>query len=1085
MKAKMFRMLRSAVAMLLAVCMVVGFVPTVAFAEAPAKKYVSLGDSMTNGLGLGGGYDSTGHQGFLEVDKYSYPALLAEHYGWDLTQLATSCMRAEDLHYILDYGTENAYPGDDWTFRDVLVTGRWDQGAKKTAEIIQSAIAEADVVTMAVGNCNFGVYLMDMTVNALGMEGYGYDYSFATLENALDIIGADEELRALVLGIDEDLQAYLSQYLPDELVDTLVDRMTYVVTNYVLHFAGALERMVELNPDIEVIVVGLMNTMSGFEMDIIDQGVTYHLDFAEMLDLLLNPLNVYIAGRPATKQMIGDYPDATFYYAEVDRMETLAMTYKDEYAENEAFYLSRFADEIAGMMGMPWLTADLILAYRNAVRGAETEAEKYAAIGAFIAGMGMDQETGMNLVMAVEAYNAFESMLLDSVNQKPVINMDEGIYDENGNMTEGFTIAIMALYTRLALADGMSAHPSKQAHRDMTAEIIAAYGNHTAMDETMENAMKAAKIIAGLVVEYYDDVYAEFQKTETYWDATHTYLLSTENPYYVAIGDGTAMPASYVDKLAKELNVSYKNLAVNGMLIADTYDLLEKQQSEIEKAGLITIGFGANSFVNFAIDNVGRGIFTGKFAEMDWASVVGEKNVHYVEEALASVYEEMAAKELGTIEIFGKSLDMAQLMTVAVESFAYAAASYAAELPQVIDAIHEINENAEILIVGMYNPVKGTSLVLGDSALNLGEYVDYLVEVANLRNLTYAVQTGRATFVEAKEVETKNTSTEMDIITFLFQYLDMMGSVNTGEDTNPSEAGHTYIKNQIKDALIFVNPVEIAMTRMILGNELALQFAFKQAPFVEGVSYTAVITKKDQVIEVPQSEWKTTTSGGVDYYYISFNGIAAKEMSDDVTVQIMAGDVAVSEEYTDSIRSYANRQLAKTDKAVTKTLYVDMLNYGAAAQTYFDYDVENLANAGVDQTYATKAVKLENRLVKGTNYNASQLNLASSIQLRLNFKNIDSSMYAVVRFTNHMGKEIEVKVDGSEFMHNGATVVVDDVVAADYAQDVTVTVYNAAGEEVANAVDSVASYIARMTKGNAIYDAVAKYTASAYAYLHQ
>ena len=84
-----------------------------------------------------------------------------------------------------------------------------------------------------------------------------------------------------------------------------------------------------------------------------------------------------------------------------------------------------------------------------------------------------------------------------------------------------------------------------------------------------------------------------------------------------------------------------------------------------------------------------------------------------------------------------------------------------------------------------------------------------------------------------------------------------------------------------------------------------------------------------------------------------------------------------------------------------------------------------------------------------------------------------------------MGREIEVEVPGSEFMYSGTVVVVDEIVAADYAQDVTVTVYNANGEEVANAVDSVASYIARMSAGDAIYDAVAKYTASAYAYLHK
>ena len=67
-------------------------------------------------------------------------------------------------------------------------------------------------------------------------------------------------------------------------------------------------------------------------------------------------------------------------------------------------------------------------------------------------------------------------------------------------------------------------------------------------------------------------------------------------------------------------------------------------------------------------------------------------------------------------------------------------------------------------------------------------------------------------------------------------------------------------------------------------------------------------------------------------------------------------------------------------------------------------------------------------------------------------------------------------------------VVVDEVVAADFKQDLTITVYDANGKAVASAVESVASYLARqIDKGNApvIYDAVAKYCAAAYAYLHK
>ena len=56
MKANVSRMLRSGLAMLLVLCMVVGFVPSAVFAtdgeSGKTINYVSIGDSMTNGYGF-------------------------------------------------------------------------------------------------------------------------------------------------------------------------------------------------------------------------------------------------------------------------------------------------------------------------------------------------------------------------------------------------------------------------------------------------------------------------------------------------------------------------------------------------------------------------------------------------------------------------------------------------------------------------------------------------------------------------------------------------------------------------------------------------------------------------------------------------------------------------------------------------------------------------------------------------------------------------------------------------------------------------------------------------------------------------
>ena len=62
------------------------------------------------------------------------------------------------------------------------------------------------------------------------------------------------------------------------------------------------------------------------------------------------------------------------------------------------------------------------------------------------------------------------------------------------------------------------------------------------------------------------------------------------------------------------------------------------------------------------------------------------------------------------------------------------------------------------------------------------------------------------------------------------------------------------------------------------------------------------------------------------------------------------------------------RVLAKAETtAKEKTLVVDMLNYGAAAQKFFNYNTENLANALLSDEqkgFATAEVTAEDKRVK-------------------------------------------------------------------------------------------------------------------------
>jgi hypothetical protein len=101
-------------------------------------------------------------------------------------------------------------------------------------------------------------------------------------------------------------------------------------------------------------------------------------------------------------------------------------------------------------------------------------------------------------------------------------------------------------------------------------------------------------------------------------------------------------------------------------------------------------------------------------------------------------------------------------------------------------------------------------------------------------------------------------------------------------------------------------------------------------------------------------------------YMSTTSGIAAKRMGDTryyaAFVKLTNGTYAYSTVYDYSPKKYAYNMLEKsTTSASQKALCVAMLNYGAAAQTYFDYNADDLMNA--DLTAAQK------KLV--TRYNAS------------------------------------------------------------------------------------------------------------------
>ncbi|MBE6549330.1 MAG: hypothetical protein E7670_02775, partial [Ruminococcaceae bacterium] len=300
--------------------------------------YVSIGDSMTNGYcfeGYAQGEDSLDFfsgEGVYGEDAYplQFQAYL-ESKGYDVnhTKLAPSAMRAEDLLYLLG-GRE--MPTDGWFDQVNHYTNCDDDEA--LSEYFTNAITEADIMTMCIGNASFGAYFVQAVTRALGVMGGSLDEDEKVdLEDALAIVES-EEAKEIVLEVYEELKAELAPYLEvvtaagftAEQVEDVLGIVTYTTASFVVNYEALLDKIVELNPDAEIILVGLMNTTYG--MTITGEGFD-PVPFGDIMDKIFATLNAYIAGLPAGKQAFGEYADATFYYAEQPKPEFIVQAFDD------------------------------------------------------------------------------------------------------------------------------------------------------------------------------------------------------------------------------------------------------------------------------------------------------------------------------------------------------------------------------------------------------------------------------------------------------------------------------------------------------------------------------------------------------------------------------------------------------------------------------------------------------------------------------------------------------------------------------------------------------------------------------------
>ncbi len=284
---------------------------------------------------------------------------------------------------------------------------------------------------------------------------------------------------------------------------------------------------------------------------------------------------------------------------------------------------------------------------------------------------------------------------------------------------------------------------------------------------------------------------------------------------------------------------------------------------------------------------------------------------------------------------------------------------------------------------------------------------------------------------------------------------------------------------------------DIYATSISVTDSLNMYFYIKADDLVDGIvtdktvgqgyyavinrAYTGNDTEKKKEIKISSEDWSVEPHGDVQCVRFCYDNISAKEMTDAISVVIYnSNDVQVSQSYTETVKDYAIRTLncyeGESNASMRKAL-VDMLNYGAACQDYFNYnnEPEKLANYQLDSKFAGESTQQDpvctSYLEDTVNMVAASISARNRLMYTFYFKNISSDMRAIV--TDETGNQL-LEITGMAtdstpgFIQYGNWLGVDvtGLSMVDGRRMLTCKVYNG-NTLVASGTDSVEGYVKR------------------------
>lgn len=276
------------------------------------------------------------------------------------------------------------------------------------------------------------------------------------------------------------------------------------------------------------------------------------------------------------------------------------------------------------------------------------------------------------------------------------------------------------------------------------------------------------------------------------------------------------------------------------------------------------------------------------------------------------------------------------------------------------------------------------------------------------------------------------------------------------EETNTAitytciECGDTYTEK--KETEIDTSELKIKAASLSLESSMTMNFKVPKT--------VANIFEYPYMVFECNGEKETITEYNIqgEYIVFSYDGISPQMMNDEVTATICSEYNGVryeGETKSLSVKGYVDKLLPSCQDdsyASLRTLLIDLLNYGAAAQEYMNYKTNNLVNEHLTDEQKSWATSSNLELTNVTNkeykvienplvvWNAAGLILDNSVTIKAKFT-AEDIQDLVVKVSC---KEREFTYTNNDFVDNGDGtyyVYCNEIYADEMSENIFLTVY--------------------------------------------